>query len=133
MYCECVLKQQGLSFNPFIHCVKQLMTVSHHDWNLMRQLKTLVQIVPRIVTHFRLEIFSVLDSQYFLHALSFTSHCPHLNLMCLCQWKSEMNSWGFSQSYNPCFCSSSPHLLSAAGGRISHKSSAKHIVTIKWN
>ena len=54
-----------------------------------------MHIVPRFVTHCRQEIFSVLDSQYFLHTLSFTSCCPHLNLVCLCQWKSEMNSWGF--------------------------------------
>ena len=79
-----------------------------------------LQIVPRIVTHFRQEIFlfSVLDSQYFLHTLSFTSCCPHLNLICLCQWKYEMNSWGFSRSYNRCFCSSSSHLLLAASDRV---------------
>lgn len=41
-------------------------------------------VVPRIVTHFRLEIFSVLDWQYFHHMFSFTLCCPYPNLGGLC-------------------------------------------------
>lgn len=56
-------------------------------------------IVPRIMSHFREETISVLNSQYFLHVLINVVFALISTSSCVGQWKSEMNSGGFSHFY----------------------------------
>lgn len=56
-------------------------------------------IVPRIMSHFREETISVLNSQYFLHVLIYVVFALISTSSCVGQWKSEMNSGGFSHFY----------------------------------